>query len=536
MKRLINRFSDGHWAFGTRLKIGLALWLALALSGPLEAAQGASRKTANPPARLNTDDTPPPRDARLGASFALVAKKAAASVVNIYSTTTVRERPVPNLFFSQPFWRHFFDEQFESGAPDQPRSHREQGLGSGVIVSADGYILTANHVVEGADTVRVTLASGEKQFDARIIGADPPTDIAVLKIEDGKSLPAITLADSDKLEVGDVVLAVGNPFAVGQTVTLGIISALGRGGFGITGYEDFIQTDAAINPGNSGGALVDAQGRLVGINTAIVSRNGGYQGVGFAVPVNLARFAMDSLIREGKVTRGSLGITPQNLSPSLARSFGLPEDATGVVVADVKANSPAEKAGLRDGDIIAEMNGRKLANRRSLQLLVAQTPPGTKVNLRVLHTQLDHKPTEGTLAVTLGELPSELLTSASGSGSAAGGRSAAKPRSQSRYDGLGGVEVAGLDARTRRQLGIPANIRGALVANIEQDSNAAEAGLRLGDVILEIDRHPVANPDAAVELSEKARGDQILLRVWSQPGEGEPGGTHFLPVDNIKHK
>jgi serine protease Do len=527
-------FSGPHWAFATRFNTGLALWLALALSGPLQAAQGPSSKTGNPPARLNIDDTPPLRDARLGASFAPVARKAAASVVNIYSTTTVRERAMPNLFFNDPLWRRFFGDQSEFGAPNQPRSHREQGLGSGVIVSADGYILTANHVVEGADTVKVALASGEKQFDARIIGTDPPTDIAVLKIEDGKSLPAIALADSDKLEVGDVVLAVGNPFAVGQTVTLGIISALGRGGLGITGYEDFIQTDAAINPGNSGGALVDAQGRLVGINTAIVSRNGGYQGVGFAVPVNLARFAMDSLIREGKVTRGHLGVSPQTLSPSLARSFGLPEDTTGVLVAEVSGNSPAEKAGLKDGDIIVEMNGRKLANRRSLQLLVAQTPPGTKVNLRVLHTRLGHKPTEETLAATLGELPAELLASASGS--AATARTTAKPRSQSKYDGLDGVVVEDLGARARRELGIPANIRGALVASVDQDSNAAEAGLRQYDVILEIDRHPVTNPDAAVELSEKAKGDQILLRVWSQSGEGGPGGTRFLPVDNTKHK
>jgi serine protease Do len=519
------------------LKGGLTLLLALALSGPLQAAQGTSRKTDNPPARLNIDETPPLRDARLGISFAPVVKKAAPSVVNIYSTTIVRERALVNPLLNDPFWRRFFGDQFEFGLPNQPQSHREQGLGSGVIVSADGYILTASHVVEGADSVKVALASGEKQFDARIIGTDPPTDIAVLKIEDGKSLPAITLADSDKLEVGDVVLAVGNPFAVGQTVTLGIISALGRGGFGITGYEDFIQTDAAINPGNSGGALVDSQGRLVGINTAIVSRSGGYQGVGFAVPINLARFAMDSLIREGKVTRGFLGVTPQTLTPGLARSLGLPEDTTGVLLAEVSANSPAEKAGLQEGDVIVEMNGRKLANRRSLQLLVAQTPPETKVNLRVLHTRLGHKPAEQLLAAKLGEMPSELLASGNGSGGGgrSGGRSTAKPRSQSKYDALDGVEVTD-DPRVRRQFGIPANIRGALVYGVDQDSNAAEAGLRAGDVILEIDRHPAPNADAAVDLSEKARGDQILLRVWSQSGEGGAGGTHYLSVDNLKHK
>ncbi|MGO8675730.1 MAG: Do family serine endopeptidase [Limisphaerales bacterium] len=528
MKRLMNCFPG----FGRGA--GFALLLALAFSRPLQAAQGTSRKLDNPPARLTMDDTPPLRDARLGISFAPVVKKAAPSVVNIYSTTIVRERALVNPLLNDPFWRRFFGDQFEFGPPNQPQSHREQGLGSGVIVSADGYILTANHVVEGADSVKVALASGEKQFDARIIGTDPPTDIAVLKIEDGKSLPAITLADSDKLEVGDVVLAVGNPFAVGQTVTLGIISALGRGGFGITGYEDFIQTDAAINPGNSGGALVDSQGRLVGINTAIVSRSGGYQGVGFAVPINLARFAMDSLIREGKVTRGYLGVTPQTLTPGLARSLGLPEETTGVLLADVSANGPAEAAGLQHGDVIVDINGRKLAARRNLQLLVAQTPPGTKVNLRVLRTRLGHKPAEQTVVAKLGEMPPE--PPAFGNGSGGGARNTAKPRSQSKYDALDGVEVTDLDAGARRQFGIPANLRGALVASVEQDSNAAEAGLRPGDIILEIDRHPVASADEAVELSEKARGDQILLRVWSESGEGGPGGTRYLSVDNFKHK
>jgi serine protease Do len=510
----------------------MALLLALTPSGPVGAAQGAFKKTDNPAARLNVDETPPSRDARLGMSLAPVVRKAAPSVVNIYSTTIVRERAVPNPFFSDPFLRRFFGDSFDSGASDQPRTHKEEGLGSGVIVSADGYILTASHVVEGADSVKVALATGEKRFDARIIGTDPPTDIAVLKIEGGRSLPAITLADSDKLQVGDVVLAVGNPFAVGQTVTMGIISALGRG-VGIAGYEDFIQTDAAINPGNSGGALVDSQGRLVGINTAIVSRSGGYQGVGFAVPINLARFAMDSLIREGRVTRGYLGVSPQTLTPSLARSLGLPEETTGVVIASVSANSPAEQAGLRNGDVIAEMNGRRLADQRSVRLVVAQTPPGTRVNLRVLRTALGHKPTEEILAARLGELPANLPAP---QGSERATRSASKPRGQSKYDGLDGVEVDDLSARVRRELYVPASIHGALVVGVEQDSNAAEAGLRLGDVILEIDRRPVPNAAAAVELSEKARGELILLRVWSRSVEGGLGEWRYLPVDNLKHK
>ncbi len=243
-----------------------------------------------------------------------------------------------NPFSDDPFWRRFFGDN--SGRSQAPRERRAQGLGSGVIVTPDGYILTANHVVDGADSVKVAMTDGQ-EYDARIVGNDPPTDIAVLKIEPKKELPAITLADSDKLEVGDLVLAVGNPFGLGQTVTMGIVSALGRGGFGITAYENFIQTDAAINQGNSGGPLVDAEGRLVGINTAIFSRSGGFQGVGFAVPVNMARYVMDRLISDGKVTRGYLGINIQPLTPDLAKAFNLPDESSGVLVGGVTPNSAA---------------------------------------------------------------------------------------------------------------------------------------------------------------------------------------------------
>jgi serine protease Do len=490
---------------------------------PVAARAAAGKKDQNPPAKLNVDETPLSRDVKAGTSFAAVVKKVAPSVVNIYSTTIVRERPFFNPFLSDPFWRQFFGAQ--PTEPDQPRIHKEQGLGSGVIVSAEGYILTANHVVEGADSVKVGLASGEKEFDAKVVGTDPPTDVAVLKIEPHKALPAMTLADSDKLEVGDMVLAVGNPFAVGQTVTLGIISGLGRGGFGISGYEDFIQTDAAINPGNSGGALVDAQGRLVGINTAIVTRSGGYQGVGFAVPINLARFALDSLIRDGKVTRGYLGINPQTLTPELARLFNLPEDTAGVLATEVMPNSPADKAGLKEGDVITEINGKKLGDSRNLRLLTAQTPPGTSVNVRLLRGgQPGHKPTEHNLAAKLAELPEETAAPVRGS-------RAAPQRRHAEHDSLDGVEVEDLDGRARRQFDIPPNVRGALVVGVDPDSNAAQAKLRPGDVILEIDRHPVANAQAAVDLSEKAPGDQILLRVWRRSG-----GTRYVPVDNIKHK
>ena len=307
---------------------GLTLCIALQGAGSAVGTPASGRTNALP--KLTVQETLINRDVKAATSVAPMVKRVGPSVVNIYSTITIRERANPHL--SDPLFRRFFGEEFEGQA--QPRTHQEQSLGSGVIVSPDGYILTANHVVQGADKVKVALASGEKEFDAKVIGTDPATDTAVLKVE-GQNLPAITIADSDKLEVGDVVLAIGNPFAVGQTVTMGIVSALGRGGFGINNYENFIQTDAAINPGNSGGALVDAEGRLVGINTWIISRSGGSQGLGFAVPINMARYAMERLISEGKVARGYLGVQLQpDMTPELAKQFNLP-NMNGALVTTV---------------------------------------------------------------------------------------------------------------------------------------------------------------------------------------------------------
>lgn len=482
---------------------------------------------ANPPAKLNIQESPLDRGLKAPISFAPVVKRVAPSVVNIYSTTTVKERPSMNPFFNDPFFRRFFGDQF-GGDDAQPREHKAQSLGSGVIISPDGYILTANHVVEGADSVKVALSTGEKEFEAKIIGTDPPTDVAVLKIEVKKTLPAVAIGDSDKLEVGDMVLAVGNPFAVGQTVTLGIISALSRGGLGITGYEDFIQTDAAINPGNSGGALVDAEGRLVGINTAILSRTGGFQGVGFAVPINMARYVMDRLITTGKVTRGYLGVDIQPLTPDLAKEFRLPDESSGALVGGVRPNSPAGKSGFVDGDVIVDFNGKKVTDPRSLQLAVAQTAPGTKVSVQVLRDE-NGKTVEKTLNTTLGELPSEAI--------AGNNRSQRQNEGGSQsMDALDGVEVAELDAAARRQFDIPRTLHGALVVNVDPNSAVAEAGLQQGDVIVEINRQPVRNAEDAVNLSEKAKGDRVLLRVWSRAGGGGTGGTHYLVVESSKHK
>ncbi|HEY9173833.1 MAG TPA: Do family serine endopeptidase, partial [Verrucomicrobiae bacterium] len=368
------------------------LRLSLSLTAVLWLAAAPAWAAATP--KLKTDNSPLPADARPALTFKPIVKKVTPSVVNIYSAKTVRQTPAFAPFFDDPFFRQFFGVPFEN----VPRERREQSLGSGVIATEDGYILTNNHVVDGADEIKVALADDKSVYDAKVIGTDPQTDIAVLKIE-GKNLPAITITDSDQLEVGDIVLAIGNPFGVGQTVTMGIVSAKGRGGMGIVDYEDFIQTDASINPGNSGGALVDAAGRLVGINQSIISRSGGNQGIGFSVPINLARYVMERLIADGKVTRGYLGVMIQPVTPDLAKEFKLP-DNTGALIGDVTKDSPAEDAGLKEGDVIIEFNGKKVTDSRHLRLLVSQTAPGTKADVKLLR---DGK--EKNLTVKLGELP-----------------------------------------------------------------------------------------------------------------------------------
>lgn len=498
----------------------LAAFLFGMPAGPLLGAPDSVK--TNPTPHIRTSDAPLSRDGKTFVSFAPVIKKVAPSVVSIYSSLTIRDRASGNPFGDDPMLRRFFGENF--GQEQSPRERQAQSLGSGVIISPEGYILTANHVVEKADKIRVALSSGDREYEARVVGTDPPTDVAVLKIE-AKTLPAVTLADSDKLEVGDIVLALGNPFGVGQTVTMGIISAVGRGGFEINDYENFIQTDAAINPGNSGGALTDADGRLIGINTAIFSQSGGNMGIGFAVPINMARFVMDRIITEGKVTRGFLGINIQPLTSDLAKEFNLPDESSGVLVGGVTPGGAAEKAGVREGDVIMEFNGKKVTDPRTLQLFVAQTPPGTKTSLRVLHSDNGKKFSEKALSVVLKELPQEEMAS--------NPRRPSGDRAQPGADALDGVEVTDIDGRTRRRLDLPNAVHGALVINVESNSTAAEKGLRPGDVIVEIDRQPVRNADEAVALSEKAKGDHILLRVWSQ---GRGAGTRFVLIPNTRRK
>jgi serine protease Do len=461
------------------------------------------------PVPIAVNDAPLARETKLNLSFAPIAKRVGPSVVNVFTTKTVRN-PEMRPFFDDPMFRRFFGEPFgERGSPRQPRTFKERSLGSGVIVTKDGYILTNNHVVDGADEVKVARDKDKKEYTAKVVGRDPKTDIAVLKI-DASELPFVTLADSDKIEVGDMVLAIGNPFGVGQTVTMGIISAVGRGGMGIEDYEDFIQTDAAINPGNSGGALVDAEGRLIGINTAILSRTGGNQGVGFAVPVNLARNVMEHLIQDGKVVRGYLGVAIQDLSPELAKQFNVP-DTGGALIGGMTEKSAAAEAGLRSGDVIIELDGKPVKDSRTLRLAVGRMSPGTKVHLKVLR---DEK--EKSFTVTLREMPEQKM--------AARGEPSENENDE---EVLKGVGVGDLDSATRRQFNIPEQIKGAIITDVEPDSASYEAGLRQGDVIQEINHEAVTSAEDAVKASQSKK-KKTLVRLWSK------GGSRYVVVDESK--
>jgi serine protease Do len=486
-------------------------------SSYLTQAKEQPRNAKAVPVRLSVSDTAVKRDGRFTTSFAPVVKQVSPSVVKVFTTTkpkTISPRFVP----PDDFFRRFFGfgDEFD-GANGMPpgrgfRVPRQHGLGSGVIVTKDGYILTNNHVVENADDIRVALNDG-RELSAKAVGGDPKTDIAVLKVE-GEDLPYLTLADSDKLEVGDLVLAIGNPFGIGQTVTMGMVSAKGRtlltADPGRDRYEDFIQTDAAINPGNSGGALVDAEGRLVGINTAILSETGGNMGIGFAVPVNLARFAMESIIKEGRVIRGYMGVSIQDVSDALAKEFKL-KGSQGALVGDVTPKGPAERAGLRSGDVIVEFNGKPVEDSRTLKLQVAQVAPGTEASVKVIRDG-DQK----TVEVTLEEYPDRAIAARSS-------------RSNKDFaDPLDGVSVADVDRTVRSQIDLPPNVRGAVVVRIDPDSPSYEAGLREGDVIQEINRQPVRNADDAVRLSENVKNDAVLLKVWSR------GGSHYVVVSQSR--
>jgi len=373
--------------FAQTVTVALALWFIVATLKPewLGRHPAGGQLISTTVAVREADGSA----AALHNSYRAASQRAMPAVVNIYTTKAGRQSPHP--FDSDPLFRRFFGDNF--GAQDE----RQFSLGSGVIISPDGYILTNNHVIESADEIEVALADGRKA-KGKLVGTDPETDLAVVKVA-LNSLPSITLAKLDNTKVGDVVLAIGNPFGVGQTVTMGIVSALGRNHLGINTFENFIQTDAAINPGNSGGALVDTDGHLLGINTAIYSRSGGSLGIGFAIPVSTVKNVMEAIIKNGQVVRGWIGVEPQDITPELAESFGL-QKASGTIIAGVLRGGPADKAGIRPGDILLSVGDKPVSDTVSMLNLVAQLTPGDKVALTVLRKS---KKTE--LNVVVGKRP-----------------------------------------------------------------------------------------------------------------------------------
>ncbi len=496
-----------------------------------EKADAAEKRA---PLQLSIDTKPIDRNAADRVSYAPVVKRTAASVVYVYSSKTVRAPDMSmSPFFNDPRFRRYFEQQPDGddeaapapaprnrnrgnnrndngGAPSAPRNRapdrQQQGLGSGVVITADGYILTNNHVVEGADDVRVSIGESNKRYEATVVGRDPGSDLAVLKIE-ATGLSAATFGDSEQIQVGDVVLAIGNPFGVGQSVSRGIVSALSRGvGFGP--FEDFIQTDAAINPGNSGGALLDTDGRVIGINSAILSRSGGFAGVSFAIPANLARSIAEQLANKGRVERGFLGVRPQPFDEELTAQFGTEK---GALLSEVTEDSPADKAGLKAGDVVTKINATELRDARHLLLTVSQIAPGTEVTIEYLR---DGK--KATTTAKLARRDEEALAREDG----------AAPKKDEGV--LNGVGVGEITAELRSQLSIPGRIQGVIVTSIEPDTPAAKQGLREGDVIMELDRRPITDVKGAIKLSEEIKGPKFLMRIW------RGGRTTYLAIDESK--
>jgi len=432
-----------------------------------------------------------------GKAFRSVAKQVSPSVVFIQVEKEVEQQsrgqnPFGNSPFGDEFFRRFFGQppqQFNPHqAPKQPK-HRSMGQGSGFIISSDGYIMTNNHVVGDADKVTVQLLDG-REYEAKIIGTDPPTDVALIKIDADEKLPALKLGDSDLLEVGDWVLAFGNPFGLSHTLTAGIVSAKGRSGIGLNDFENFIQTDAAINPGNSGGPLVNLDGEVIGMNSAIFTRSGGYMGIGFAIPINMAKNIRQQLVKHGGVTRGRLGVYIQDLNKDLAESFGI-DQREGILVAQVMADSPAEKAGLEQGDVILKLNDKKVVKVAKFRNQIAMTRPETTVKLLVLR---DGK--KKTIKATIGTMETD---------------EKGHPVSSNKLPALG-MSLQKLTSDLAEQFGYE-EVHGVLVTDVESGSIAARAGIRPGNLIEEVNRTEVNSPDQIRKLIEESQRKTVLLLV-----------------------
>jgi serine protease Do len=482
------------------LVVGAALAWTLSSSGHTVLGAGS-------PVTLRIAGNSPAGPVNLNEGFSAVLEPLLPAVVNISTSKVVKNTKSQNPF-SDPFFRQFFGNPFggDEDQQQQPREQREHSLGSGVIVNPDGYILTNNHVVEGASDVQVTL-SDKRTLKAKVVGTDPRTDIAVLKIPTS-GLSTVTLGDSTKAKVGDIVLAIGDPFGIGETATMGIVSAVGRRNLSLEGpggYEDFIQTDASINPGNSGGALVNTRGELIGINTAIISNGGGgNQGIGFAVPVNMARGVMEQILKTGKVTRGYLGVSIQGITPDLAKAFNLPS-AEGALVGDVTPDSPGAKAGLQKGDVITALNGQKIADYTDLRLRISQTPPGTSINMEVYRNGQKQQ-----MKATLVEFPEKTET--------------AQSAPEGETPALEGVQVENLNSEITQQLNLPAGTRGVIITRVDPDSTAAETGLQRGDVIQEVNRKQVASVEQFRAAVRGAANQPLLLLV------NRGGNTQYVVI------
>ena len=425
--------------------------------------------------------------------FSAVVKNVLPAVVNISSSRLVKpQQNQLNPFLNNPFFQQFF-----GGQMPQARPQREEALGSGIIVTHDGYILTNNHVVAKGTDIKVFLPN-KQQYPAKVVGTDPKTDVAVLKIQ-ASNLPTVTFGDSSKIQIGDYALAIGDPFGIGETVTMGIISATARSQLGIENYEDFIQTDAAINPGNSGGALINARGEVIGINTAILSGgSGGNQGIGFAIPINLARYIMDQILKYGKVTRGWMGVVIQDVTAPVAKAYGVSANQ-GAIVSDVEPNSPAAKAGLKRGDVITELNGQPVTGSNDLKLKIGEMRPNSTVHLKVVRNGAPQN-----LTMTLGEEPK-------------GGQQAAGTPGQPQQGLMQGVNVQDLSPDILQQLGLPSGTRGVVVVDVAQGSPAEMAGLQRGDVIEQVNRHPV---DSVSQYEREVRmaGNQSVVLLVNRGG------------------
>jgi serine protease Do len=438
-----------------------------------------------------------------GKVFAEIAKEASPAVVSIRVEKTVQS--IPGFDFGDEgdnmtdpfdqFFKRFFNEPFPSQPTPRLRTPRQkpvrQGLGSGFIVSSDGYILTNNHVVSDTQKIKVLLTDG-REFTAKVVGADPPTDVALIKV-DANSLPTLKLGDSDALQVGEWVIAIGNPFGLTSTVTVGVVSAKGRSGIGIEDYEDFIQTDAAINLGNSGGPLLNVDGKAVGINTAIVSQTGGSMGIGFAIPINMVKTIYKQLKEKGSVTRGYLGIIIQQLDPDLAKSFGL-DINKGILIAEVAKDSPAAKAGLKSGDVIVELNDEPAEEIGRFRSQVAGLEPGTKADL-VIYRDKKKK----TITVEIGKMPAEAKI---GLAAPEGGIDI-------------GLQVQDLTPELAQRFGYEGD-KGVVISQVEPGSPAADAGLESGTLIMQVERQPVTNTEEFQNALKKTKSKNSILLLVKQ--------------------